>query len=196
MKVRWDIRREGRAWAEGEAMERWELTPERLEMFEGKLLWDDESRIALLALLLENLGVDRAVCLGDPAVWVEAVEGLQLEGAVVAVPPADDHDVPSGAERLPADRRTCAALLGRLMSDLSEDYWAAGWLIDLEFELWQAVTGGKAWITAAEVARLRYFSGKCGGWIVFNDGPPYRRYVPLAEWLNAYDAWCSRRAGE
>src|SRR5688572_25226161 len=31
----WDIRREGRAWQRGEAMQRYELTPEKLGMFEG-----------------------------------------------------------------------------------------------------------------------------------------------------------------
>jgi hypothetical protein len=37
----WDIRREGRAWG-AEAMTRYALTPEKLEMNRGKLLWDDE----------------------------------------------------------------------------------------------------------------------------------------------------------
>lgn len=32
MQVRWDIRREGRAWRHDEAMERYVLTPEKLEM--------------------------------------------------------------------------------------------------------------------------------------------------------------------
>jgi len=32
-----------------EAACRWELTPEKLEMWEGKLLWSDEDRIKLLA---------------------------------------------------------------------------------------------------------------------------------------------------
>ena len=40
----WDIRREGRAWRDGEAGQRYDLTPEKLEMIDGKLLWDDEER--------------------------------------------------------------------------------------------------------------------------------------------------------
>lgn len=71
----WDIRREGRAWGP-EAGARWALTPEKLEMYRGKLLWDDDERLLLLGLLLENLGADAAVRLGDPAVWRAAVEGL------------------------------------------------------------------------------------------------------------------------
>ena len=72
----WDIRREGRAWARDEAMQRYQLTPEKMEMIEGKLLWEEEDRIKLLGLLLENVGVDRAVRLGNPDVWRAAVRSL------------------------------------------------------------------------------------------------------------------------
>jgi|CXWL01.1.fsa_nt_gi hypothetical protein len=71
----WDIRRQGRAWKH-EAMDRYALTPERIEMIDGKLLWSDDERRTLLALLLENVGADQAVRLGDPAVWREAVAAL------------------------------------------------------------------------------------------------------------------------
>lgn len=71
----WDIRREGRAWG-NEAHERYQLTPEKLEMYQGKLLSDDDERVALLGLLLENVGADRAVKLGDPEVWRAAVASL------------------------------------------------------------------------------------------------------------------------
>lgn len=71
-----DVRRTGRAWTAEEALERWNRTPEKFEMFEGKLFWDDEERLALLGMLLENLGADAAVRLGDPAVWKAAVAGL------------------------------------------------------------------------------------------------------------------------
>lgn len=73
----WDIRREGRAWTGEEARQRYELTPEKLEMIRGKLLWDEEDRVNLLGLLLENVGADRAVKLGDPAVARAAVAGLE-----------------------------------------------------------------------------------------------------------------------
>lgn len=75
-QVTWDIRRQGRAWPAGEAMQRYELTPEKLEMVDGMLLWDDAQRVALLGLLLENVGADRAVRLGDPDVWRAAVRDL------------------------------------------------------------------------------------------------------------------------
>jgi hypothetical protein len=76
MSTEWDIRGAGRAWRAGEAMERYMLTPDKLEMVEGKLLWSDEDREALLGLLLENVGADRAVQLGDPDVWQAAVSKL------------------------------------------------------------------------------------------------------------------------
>ena len=71
----WDIRREGRRWGD-EAMDRFALTPEKFEMFEGKLFWSEADRVTLLALLLENVGVDRAVRLGDPNVWRSAIGEL------------------------------------------------------------------------------------------------------------------------
>jgi hypothetical protein len=76
-QVPWDIRREGRAWTGEEALDRWELTPEKFEMDEGKLFWDDSERLILLALLLENVGVDQAVRLGDPEVWRAAIRDLE-----------------------------------------------------------------------------------------------------------------------
>jgi hypothetical protein len=75
-KPKWDIRSKGRAWRGDEAWDRFQLTPEKFEMFEGKLFWSDEARENLLGLLLENIGADRAVQLGDPEVWRAAVAKL------------------------------------------------------------------------------------------------------------------------
>ena len=73
----WDIRREGRPWREDEAMARFQLTPEKIEMSRGRLFWSDEERLAMLGLLLENVGADAAVRLGDPGVWKAAVADLR-----------------------------------------------------------------------------------------------------------------------
>lgn len=72
----WDIRREGRAWNGDEATQRYELTPDKMEMVKGKLLRDDEDRVNMLGLLLENVGADRAVRLGNRDVWRAAVRSL------------------------------------------------------------------------------------------------------------------------
>lgn len=77
--MEWDIRREGRAWSGDDAFQRYSLTPEKFEMIDGKLFWTEEDRVNLLALLLENVGADRAVRLGDPSVWMEAVEELRAD---------------------------------------------------------------------------------------------------------------------
>lgn len=76
----WDIRLGGRAWTRGEALARHALIPGpcRIEMIEGRLLWSDEDRLVLLALLLENVGALRAAKLGDPQVWRDAVNALGL----------------------------------------------------------------------------------------------------------------------
>ena len=75
-RPKWDIRNEGRAWSKDEAWGRFMLKPEKIEMVDGKILWSDEDREALLGLLLENVGADRAVQLGDPEVWRKAVAKL------------------------------------------------------------------------------------------------------------------------
>ena len=75
-QVHWNIGRAGRAWTADEAFGRFELTPEKFEMADGKLFWDDTQRLTLLALLLENVGADQAVRLGDPEVWRAAIREL------------------------------------------------------------------------------------------------------------------------
>lgn len=74
----WDICLSGRAWNRDEAFARHSMISGccRIEMSAGKLLWSDEDRLVLLALLLENVGAARAVKLGNPAVWREAVNAL------------------------------------------------------------------------------------------------------------------------
>jgi hypothetical protein len=73
----WNIQREGRSWNREEWQSRRELCPEKIEMIQLKLFWSDEERIAMLGLLLENLGVDSAVRLGDPKVWRDAIAALE-----------------------------------------------------------------------------------------------------------------------
>jgi Uma2 family endonuclease len=75
-KPKWDIRNQARAWGKDEAWERFILKPEKIEMVRGKLLSSNEDRETLLGLLLENVGADRPVQLGDPGVWRAAVAKL------------------------------------------------------------------------------------------------------------------------
>lgn len=78
-----DIRREGRRWTSEEIESKWRqahaTVPEKLELIEGKVFLGDEQRITMLGWMLEQLGADVAVRMGDPEVWREAVEDMLLE---------------------------------------------------------------------------------------------------------------------
>ena len=87
--IEWDIRREGRAWGADEVQARYALAPEKIELIKGKLLWNDDERLRLLGLLLENVGLDQAVRLGDSRLWREAVAALE--------PPAETETAVEGA---------------------------------------------------------------------------------------------------
>ena len=70
-----NIQRQGRKWSREEVKEKYhELCPEKIELIEGKMFWTDEQRLNMLALLLENVGMDAAVRLGDPALWKQAID--------------------------------------------------------------------------------------------------------------------------
>src|SRR5262245_28342982 len=133
---------------------------------------------------------DAAVRLGDPMIWMEAISGLI--GWPLADRRSPDLSIPVEAADLPSEARTCAAILARVMGDLSQDYWCASWLVDLEYLLWAAMFGDTSPFTTADIAELRYLSKKCGGWIVWNDEAPWRRFVPLAEWEPMFAAWRDR----
>ena len=75
-EAQWDIRREERAWQGAEAQRRYNLLPEKTEMFGGRLYLDEQERLVVLALLLENVGMDAALRLGDPQLWREAIAAL------------------------------------------------------------------------------------------------------------------------
>jgi hypothetical protein len=69
-----NIQRQGRKWSRAEIEQKYhKLSPEKIELIEGRMFWTDEQRLNMLALLLENVGIDAAVCLGDPALWKQAI---------------------------------------------------------------------------------------------------------------------------
>ena len=71
----WDIRREGRQWKGEEFEKRIYQAPEKIE-FVGGIFVDEDERLTVLAMLLENLGIDKAVRLGNPADWKAALAEL------------------------------------------------------------------------------------------------------------------------
>lgn len=79
--------------------------------------------------------------------------------------------------------------LSELMSDLSEEHYCAGWLIDLEFILWGMVLGGPrefglGTVSVGDVEELSRLALDCGGWIVWDDGP---RWASMDEWKRILD---------
>lgn len=83
-----------------------------------------------------------------------------------------------------------------LMSDISEDYWCAGWLDQLEFELWRAITTDDTGfgpfgtnLSETELADLKRLSESAGGWFAWGedaDGDVGAQFVPMAEWVERY----------
>ena len=78
------------------------------------------------------------------------------------------------------------------MSEISESTWFAGWLINLEFILWDAIHGGPRDELAEEDLReLEELSALVGGW------HDYDRFIPLDEWLSiAREHALQLRAGD
>jgi hypothetical protein len=72
--IAWDIRREGRAWTAEEFPARADrLLGVDIEISEGKLFGSEKTMLLILGMLLENLGIDAAVRLGDLSRWKEAI---------------------------------------------------------------------------------------------------------------------------
>jgi hypothetical protein len=71
-----NIGREGREWRGEEFNRRIYQAPEKIE-FKGGIFIYEHERLTVLAMLLENLGIDKAVRLGNAKDWKEAVAELE-----------------------------------------------------------------------------------------------------------------------
>jgi hypothetical protein len=82
--------------------------------------------------------------------------------------------------------------LGNFMSCLSESYWAAGWLLSLEFRLWDASFGGGEGnngyfqLDLKEIGKLIELSYKCQGWVVWSKGG--NKFMTYEEFFEFYKA--------
>jgi hypothetical protein len=61
-----------------------------------------------------------------------------------------------------------------MLKDLNEEGFSAGWMTNLEFDLWRIINGGDrryGWhfLTQEEIDQLWFLARKCGCWIVFDD---------------------------
>jgi hypothetical protein len=69
----WDIQRQGKRIN----VARLDLAPEKLELIDGQLYWSNEDRLTMLALLLENVGLDEVVKLAPIERWREALDARE-----------------------------------------------------------------------------------------------------------------------
>ena len=78
--IAWDVQREGRAWTPEEFNVRADrLLGVELDVSAGKLFGSEKTRRLILGMLLENVGMDAVVRLGDLARWKEAVAAAERE---------------------------------------------------------------------------------------------------------------------
>lgn len=120
----------------------------------------------------------------------EAPAGYELEEGDM---PADDPAL-VGCPDPKAAQELCS-----LMSEISEEQYAAGWLSGLEFSLFSAAFEGTTFgygISVKEWGKLIELSHRCDGWWVWdNERKPYggRKFMRLNEWLEIYKAGPKRR---
>ena len=76
--IDWDIRREGRRWSHDEFDQRLYQAPEKIEFVDG-IFASDLERLTVLGMLLENLGIDRAIRLGKLEDWKAAIADLETQ---------------------------------------------------------------------------------------------------------------------
>ena len=74
--IEWDIRREGRRWSNEESDQRCYQAPEKIEYVDG-IFASDRQRLIVLGMLLENLGIDRAIRFGKLEDWKAAIADLE-----------------------------------------------------------------------------------------------------------------------
>jgi hypothetical protein len=77
-KEQWDIRRQGRRWTREESQLRMYQAPEKIE-FVGGIFASERERLMVLAMLLENLGIDKVVRFGNLTDWKAAIAALEQE---------------------------------------------------------------------------------------------------------------------
>ena len=93
--------------------------------------------------------------------------------------------------RHPSYARLARQALQIAMSDYSENYWAAGWLSDIEFQLWDDVLklrSGKRlarWKPEPEFLTLSLLSEIADGWWYW--GNSGLKFVSMKQWLVKYE---------
>ncbi len=74
--IDWDIRSEGRRWSHEESDQRIYQATEKIEFVDG-IFASEQERLIVLGMLLENLGIDRAIRFGKIEDWKAAIADLE-----------------------------------------------------------------------------------------------------------------------
>lgn len=97
---------------------------------------------------------------------------------------------PDPADGLPSRAALARELLRYKMEDYSENGFCANWLVDLEFELWEAVdrdSPSEAGMFTVNTSReCRLLAELCGGWWAWDMvAPPGDNpvFMPMERWL-------------
>ncbi len=93
--------------------------------------------------------------------------------------------------------------LAQLMSDISEEAFYAGWMDQLEYDLWAAIHEGRpkygrkyGQITLGDeqVRRLLELSERLGGWVWFNEELGLEEFNEHDRWAVLFADWLRQRS--
>lgn len=82
--------------------------------------------------------------------------------------------------------------LKSLMSEISEEHWCAGWLIDLEYILWEAVEGISQSTYDGKVSELKDLRDGCNGWWYF-DSINGNMFENIEDFKIRYNKWKAKQ---
>jgi hypothetical protein len=113
----------------------------------------------------------------------QRIDPFELGATVIAYARGID-----GVPSVSLCRAHARELLQALMTYISEEQFAAGWLIDLEYLLWGELQkppqrrkrGARTVLLAFEREALKFLAQAAGGWWTFE------RFVPMKRWLALY----------
>ena len=114
--------------------------------------------------------------------WIKRL-GIGI-GTLFSGKPRLTEKPPSGNRALGrlSDREIHKQILLRIMRDLSEEYYGAGWMIGLEHYLWNLALRQNT----VEGQMLLYCAETSGGWWIWDDKAGGHVFVPLAAWKPVY----------
>jgi hypothetical protein len=143
----WDIRREGRRWTNEEVKHRLYQAPEKIE-FVGGIFASERERLTVLGMLLENLGIDKAVSFGNLADWKAAIAAR--DAAQGRATPGITSDQALAIARQDAEKAYRDLSPFRVEISLERD----GWHIDYELKNRRLHGGGPRYVIDAQTGMI------------------------------------------